>query len=100
MLFRSVGCIGGSKDPFVQGRAVFTIVDPTIINCKAMGDEEHCPTPWDYCCEPRENLKKNIATIEWYSTCSCAAVSSVCWLVSFSACALCPLRPPAKARIV
>ena len=22
-----VGCIGGSKDPFVQGRAVFTIVD-------------------------------------------------------------------------
>jgi len=59
-----VGCIGGSKDPFVQGRAVFTIVDPTIVSCKAMGDEEHCPTPWDYCCEPRENLRKNIATIE------------------------------------
>ena len=59
-----VGCIGGSRDPFVQGRAVFTLVDPAIVSCKAMGDEEHCPTPWDYCCESRESLKRNIATIE------------------------------------
>lgn len=59
-----VGCIGGSVKPFVDGRAVFTIVDPAIPSCAAMGDDEHCKTPWDYCCEDRESLKRNIATVE------------------------------------
>ncbi len=42
------GKIGGSKDPFVDGRAVFTLADPTkIIECsKREGDT--CTTPEDY----------------------------------------------------
>lgn len=55
-----VGRIGGSEQPFVDGLAAFTIVDPKVPHCAA---EENCPTPWDYCCE--QNLvKDNIATIK------------------------------------
>ncbi len=54
-----VGRIGGSKDPFLADRAMVTIVDPSVKLC---GEDEpgddHCPTPWDFCCEPRENLRK------------------------------------------
>ncbi len=44
------GQIGGSHEPWVEGRAIFTIVDDSLKSC----DEIHgdsCPTPWDYCCE-------------------------------------------------
>lgn len=59
-----VGRIGGSENPFVAGRAVFTIVDPSLKSCADMGDADHCATPWDYCCESRESLKKHVATVE------------------------------------
>jgi hypothetical protein len=59
-----VGRIGGSENPFVAGRAVFTIVDPALKSCADAGDADHCTTPWDYCCESRESLKKNTATVE------------------------------------
>jgi hypothetical protein len=59
-----VGRIGGSENPYVAGRAVFTIVDPSLKSCADAGDDDHCTTPWDYCCESRESLKKNVATIE------------------------------------
>ena len=54
-----VGRVGGSKDPFLADRAMVTIVDPSVKLC---GEDEpgddHCATPWDFCCEPRENLRK------------------------------------------
>ena len=25
---------------------------------------DHCATPWDYCCEPKESLKVNIASVQ------------------------------------
>jgi hypothetical protein len=59
-----VGRIGGSRAPFVASRALFTIVDPALKPCSEMGEEDHCATPWDYCCEPRESLTRNLATIE------------------------------------
>ncbi|PQO41963.1 hypothetical protein C5Y97_02655 [Blastopirellula marina] len=44
-----VGRIGGSHDPWIEGRAIFTIVDSSLQSCdKIPGDS--CPTPWDYCC--------------------------------------------------
>lgn len=55
-----VGLIGGSSDPFVEGLAAFTIVDPKVPYCAA---EEGCPTPWDYCCQT-DAVKDNIATIK------------------------------------
>lgn len=42
-----VGRIGGKKDPWVDGRAAFTLVDMSKVFCHP---EEGCPTPWDYCC--------------------------------------------------
>ena len=59
------GRIGGSEDPFVADRAVFTIVDPSLKSCADMADPEHCTTPWDYCCEERGSLKRGTATIEF-----------------------------------
>jgi hypothetical protein len=54
------GIIGGSTEPFIKGLAAFTIVDPKVSYCPP---EEHCPTPWDYCCTQNE-VKENIATIK------------------------------------
>lgn len=55
-----VGTIGGSTEPFVEGLAAFTIVDPKVPYC---APEEGCPTPWDYCCT-QDQVKDNIATIK------------------------------------
>lgn len=49
-----IGRIGGSLNPWVEGRAAFSIVDPTLLACsddKADGEPCSCTTPWDYCCE-------------------------------------------------
>ena len=50
------GKVGGRVEPFVEGRAVFQVVDASIKSCKDMPDD-HCKTPWDYCCEPDVNQK-------------------------------------------
>lgn len=55
-----VGTIGGSTEPFVDGLAAFTIVDPKVPYCAA---DEGCPTPWDYCCT-QDQVKANIATVK------------------------------------
>lgn len=55
-----VGTIGGSSEPFVEGLAAFTIVDPKVPYCSP---DEGCPTPWDYCCT-QDQVKENIATVK------------------------------------
>ncbi|MFK8114079.1 MAG: hypothetical protein AB8B91_17890 [Rubripirellula sp.] len=55
-----VGTIGGSREPFVDGLAAFTIVDPKVPYCSP---DEGCPTPWDYCCTQNQ-VKDNIATVK------------------------------------
>lgn len=57
------GRIGGSKEPMAAERAIFTIMDLGLQPCGA-GKMEECPTPWDYCCDPREEITKNIATVQ------------------------------------
>lgn len=56
-----VGRIGGDKKPWVEGRAAFWIVDPSLKSC---GADEGCPTPWDYCCEEKESLLRATATVK------------------------------------
>ena len=58
-----VGRIGGSEEPFVEGRAIFTIVDTRVKACGEGTAMDSCKTPWDYCCEPREDLTANMATV-------------------------------------
>lgn len=45
-----IGRIGGSKNPCVEGRAAFSIVDLSLKACSDI-EGDRCKTPWDYCCE-------------------------------------------------
>jgi hypothetical protein len=57
------GRIGGRTDPMSADSATFIVMDVSIPSC---ADEEgdNCPTPWDYCCEPRESIAANNATVQ------------------------------------
>ncbi len=57
------GRVGGSKEPMATERAIFTIMDLGLQPC-GVGKMESCPTPWDYCCDPRDVITKNIATVQ------------------------------------
>src|SRR5437870_5396216 len=49
-----VGHIGGEGNPWGDGLVNFSIVDSSVKPCPP---GEGCPTPWDCCCEPGEELK-------------------------------------------
>jgi hypothetical protein len=55
--------IGGRADPITPGAAVFIVIDPSVPSCDQIPGD-NCPTPWDYCCEPRESLNANSATVQ------------------------------------
>ncbi len=57
------GRIGGSRSPFVEGRAIFTLADMSLPPCSDNPDDA-CATPWDYCCEPVDKLKKGTITVQ------------------------------------
>lgn len=57
------GRIGGNVAPFVEGRAVFTIVGNGIQACSDKKDK-CCETPWDYCCDTADTIAKHSATIQ------------------------------------
>jgi hypothetical protein len=57
------GRIAGQKDPLAPNRAIFTLLDAAVPTCEK-SPMDTCPTPWDACCEPRENLQANTATIQ------------------------------------
>lgn len=55
--------IGGRRRPFVDNRAIMTVVDGSMLNhCALPGDS--CKTPWDYCCSSLELLKENMASVK------------------------------------
>lgn len=45
-----VGRIGGSTNPWVDGRAAFSVVDGSLKACSDI-EGDTCPNPWDFCCE-------------------------------------------------
>lgn len=58
------GIIGGRKDALATETATFVMIDGDVHNpCVADGDD-HCPTPWDYCCTPLEDRQANMATVQ------------------------------------
>jgi hypothetical protein len=58
-----VGRIGGEAKPWVEGKAAFWIVDASLKSCKDNPGDK-CETPWDYCCEPKEQLRQAMATVK------------------------------------
>lgn len=57
------GRIGGSKEPFVAGRAVFTLMGRGLKACNENPDDK-CSMPWDYCCEPKQDIVMNSVTVQ------------------------------------
>ena len=57
-----IGRIGGSENPWVEGRAAFTIVDTSLKACSDIPGDA-CPIPWDYCCE-MDKLPKSKALVK------------------------------------
>ena len=55
--------IGGRVEPFLDKQAIFFVTDPSIPDCSQLHGDT-CPTPWDYCCEPKDNLLKHMATVQ------------------------------------
>ena len=51
-----VGRIGGDVNPWVEGRAAFSLVDLSAKACSDIAGDS-CPTPWDYCCETDKLVK-------------------------------------------
>ena len=59
------GLVMGVPSPFVEGRAVFVLGDDaTLTPCDRMGEDDHCATPWDVCCDASELKANGIATIQ------------------------------------
>jgi hypothetical protein len=57
------GRIGGRVDPFLDDAAVFFLADTSMKTCDEL-HEDGCPTPWDYCCEPKDSLMAKLATVQ------------------------------------
>ena len=59
-----VGRIGGTKNPWIEGRAAFSIADTSLVSCNE-GSCEGCETPWDYCCSPKETRIESILLVKF-----------------------------------
>lgn len=57
------GRVGGSRSPFIDGRAIFTVVGAGPPACSDIPDD-HCSMPWDYCCAARDELRDASATVQ------------------------------------
>lgn len=57
------GRIGGRRDAIGEDGSTFVVMDSSIPSC-ADEPEESCPTPWDYCCEPKEVKEASSATVQ------------------------------------
>ena len=57
------GRIAGQMEPLASNRAILTLLDGSVKTCEQMPGDS-CKTPWDACCEPRESLQANTATIQ------------------------------------
>jgi hypothetical protein len=57
------GTIGGREEPIAKGRAIMTVLDPSVTTCDTMPGDA-CKAPWDACCEPSEKIAANSATVQ------------------------------------
>lgn len=58
------GVIGGVMHPFTEGFASFVVGDDAIVFCNEMGEDDHCSTPWDACCEDPALLASRRALVQ------------------------------------
>jgi hypothetical protein len=58
------GFVGGREEPFVDGRAIFTLGDSKALTQCDAKPGDGCKTPWDACCDEPEKIKASIASIQ------------------------------------
>lgn len=58
------GEVMGSMNPFIDGRAMVVLGDPTKLTPCNRRPGDTCQTPWDVCCDLSETIKSSIATIQ------------------------------------
>ncbi|WP_193212781.1 hypothetical protein [Luteolibacter marinus] len=58
------GRVMGNASPFVEGRAAFILGDPDLLTPCNENPDDDCDTPWDTCCDTREDKKRGTATIQ------------------------------------
>lgn len=55
----------GTETPFIDGRALVVVGDEgTLDSCDVMEGDDHCRTPWDVCCEDREEILNGTVTVQ------------------------------------
>lgn len=45
--------------------ATFRLVDDSLNHCGELGDDDHCSTPWDFCCEDPDALRRYTVNVEF-----------------------------------
>lgn len=58
------GRVMGNVKPFVDGRSIFIIGDPKVLNACNDKPGDGCKTPWDNCCDTPEQIKQGTATVQ------------------------------------
>jgi hypothetical protein len=58
------GRIMGSSSPFVDGRAAFILGDPAVLTACSDTPGDECETPWDNCCDSKEDKKRGTVTVQ------------------------------------
>ena len=58
------GKIMGSMNPFVKDRAMFIIGDPAILKSCNTIKGDSCKTPWDVCCDSKEDKARGTLSIQ------------------------------------
>jgi hypothetical protein len=58
------GVVMGSEKPFVEGRAAFILGDPAELSACNLKPGDQCETPWDVCCETREDILGATVTVQ------------------------------------
>jgi hypothetical protein len=58
------GRIMGSSSPFVSGRAAFILGDPGVLTACSDNPGDECETPWDNCCDSKEDKKRGTVTVQ------------------------------------
>lgn len=48
----------------VEGKAVLSLYDHALLSCDEI-ESDQCPTPWDFCCVPPEDIAKASALVEF-----------------------------------
>lgn len=59
------GQIGGTVEPFLTGYAGFILADAEVMFCNEISEDDHCPTPWDACCEDIDQLKARRLSVQF-----------------------------------